>query len=68
MECYWRKENEVIDLNRDQVIDFILTAKPDDLLHIMDALIGPVSSYIGCATGIEDDRHALLLQILEGEK
>jgi hypothetical protein len=58
----------MIDLNRDQVIDFILKAKPNDLLHIIDALIDPVASYIGCATGIEDDRHAVLMQILESEK
>jgi hypothetical protein len=55
-------------MNREQVIEFILHASPNDLLHILDATIDPVASILGGASGIEDDRHALLLQILESEK
>ena len=54
-------------LDRDDVIDFIQTAKPEDLLHILDSLIEPVANYLGCATGIEDDRHKVLMQIVENE-
>lgn len=38
-------------------------ANPNDIAEILDALINPVSSYIGCATGIEDDLHQIKMQI-----
>ena len=55
-------------MNREEVLDYIRTAKPSDLLQILDALIDPVSDYLGCAVGIEDDRSAMLKQILMDEQ
>ena len=55
-------------IDRQQVLDYIRTAKPSDLLQILDALIDPVSDYLGCAVGIEDDRSAMLMQILKDEQ
>ena len=53
---------------RDQVLEYIRTqAKPDDLLQILDALIDPVSNYVGSAAWIEDARHNVLMQIMEDE-
>ena len=55
-------------VSREDVLDYISTkAQPGDLLQILDALIDPVSSYLGCATGIENDRHAVLMQIQADE-
>ena len=56
-------------MSRDELIGkFINNGTPDDLLQILDALINPVSNYVGHATGIEDTRHDVLLQIQEDEK
>ena len=55
-------------MNREEVLDYIRTAKPSDLLQILDALIDPVSDYLGCAVGIEDDRHNVLMQILKDDQ
>lgn len=49
----------------DDVCEFISTAKPRQLARIMRALIDRVSSYLGCATGLEDDLHLLNRQIDE---
>ena len=55
-------------MHREEVLDYIRTAKPSDLLQILDALIDPVSDYLGCAVGIEDDRHNVLMQIQKDEQ
>jgi len=56
------------EMSRDEVLAYIRTkAQPSDLLQIFDAIIEPVSNYIGCATGIEDDRHNVLMQIQADE-
>ena len=55
-------------MKRDQVIEYISTCNPSDLLQLLDAMIDPVAEYIGAATGIENDRHAVLLQLCEDEK
>ena len=55
-------------MNRDDVIEYIKTSSPSDLMQILDAVVDAVSSVTGCATGCENDRHDLLLQIQSEEK
>jgi hypothetical protein len=55
--------------SRDELIEkFITNGTPDDCLQILDALIEPVSNYLGLCPGIEGDRHKLLLQIQKDEQ
>ena len=54
-------------MTRDQVIEYIQHASPSDILQILDAMIEPVSSYLGCADGLENTKHDLLLQIMADE-
>ena len=62
------KQQKGNEMHRDKVITYIQTCSPSDLLQILDAMIEPVSNYVGHATGIEDTRHEVLLQIQEDEK
>lgn len=54
-------------VTRDDVLEYISTAKPSDLLQILDELVEPVANYLGCATGIEDDKVRVLRQIENDE-
>jgi hypothetical protein len=54
-------------ITRDQVEEYLRTAKPSDIPQVLDVLVDVVSDYMGCAIGLEDDRHAMLLQIQSEE-
>jgi hypothetical protein len=55
------------EAKREQVIEYIKTCSHEDRLHIVDALVEPVASYLGCADGLENTKHNLLMQILSDE-